>query len=125
MIVEFDGVDHYTNPRNIRRDKEHTQLYEKEGYKVVRIPYFIQLTRKSVKTLFGIDIGKELFDENYPSMGVKGGYTPAYLCPAGLKRMAEELHRFPEQYEANVLALKIQEQGDINGVKLQEAEYNT
>ena len=73
--------------------------------------------------MFGVEVGP-LFDESIPSMGVKGGNTPAYLCPAGLKRMPKNFIHFPEQYEVNVNALKQQEQGIINGVELLEEEYN-
>ena len=56
IIVEFDGVHHYKNPDLIEKDIENTRLYESFGYKVVRIPYFIQLTNKAVKTLFDVEI---------------------------------------------------------------------
>lgn len=47
LIVEIDGLPHYQNPIVILKDKEKTKLYEEFGYKVVRIPYFIQLTNCS------------------------------------------------------------------------------
>lgn len=122
LIVEFDGVHHYTNPKNILKDEEHNKVYRDAGYRIVRIPYFIQLTQKAVKTMFNVEV-EPLFDESIPSMGVKGGNTPAYLCPAGLKRMAKDFIPFPEQYEVNVKALKQQAQGIINGVELLEQEY--
>ena len=40
-----------------------------------------------------------------PSMGIKEGNTPAYCCPAGLKRMAKEFHCYPSQYQTNLEAL--------------------
>lgn len=101
LIIEVDGLPHYTNPQNILNDKETTRLYESFGYKVVRIPYFIQLTNKAVKQLFGRDVEEPLFDENIPSLGVKGNNTPAFLCYAGIERMKEEFKNFPEQYQIN------------------------
>ena len=106
MVVEFDGLPHYTNPDVILKDIQNTQNYEKAGYKVVRIPYFIQLSRDAVKELFGVDMDQELFDESIPSLGLKGRNTPAYLCHAGVRRMAKEFARFPRQYEVNLKALK-------------------
>ena len=91
LIIEFDGLQHYTKPDIIEKDIKTTELYEKLGYKVVRIPYFIQLSNKAVKTFFDVDVSEELFDETISSLGIEGQNTPAYLCPAGLKRMAEEL----------------------------------
>ena len=99
MIVEFDGLPHYTNPQNIIKDKKNTSIYELNGYKVVRIPYFIQLTNKAVEELFGVKVKEPLFNINYPSLGGIGlKHNPSYLCPGGLKRMATEFKRFPDQY---------------------------
>lgn len=124
LVVEFDGLPHYTNPDVILKDIENTQRYGKTGFNVVRIPYFIQLSRSAVKTLFGVDVKQELFDENIPSMGVKGRNTPAYLCNEGIKRMAREFARFPKQYQVNLLALKDANNSFLTGVELLEDEYN-
>ena len=60
LIVEFDGLPHYTDPAVIIKDDKNTNIYKQNGYKVVRIPYFIQLTNEAVEILFGITV-KELF----------------------------------------------------------------
>ena len=106
LIVEFDGIPHYTKPDVIARDITNTKLYEGLGYKVVRIPFFIQLTNRAVKTLFGVDVKISLFPEGVPSMGANEQNTPAYMCHWGLERMAREFKRFPEQYEVNIEALR-------------------
>jgi Protein of unknown function (DUF559) len=124
MIIEFDGLQHYTNPDIIEKDIKTTDLYNKLGYKVIRIPYFIQLTKKAVKTLFCIDLSNELFNEEIPSLGLQGRNTPAYLCPAGIKRMAMEFRKFPEQYDTNLKFLKTQNDPYKNGVEFLENEYN-
>ncbi len=108
LIIEFDGLPHYTNPDIIEKDKNNIDLYMSFGYKVVRIPYFIQLTNKAVKTLFDVEVTEDLFDGTIASLGIKGRNTPAYLCPSGIKRMAEEFKRFPEQYQMNIDSLKKQ-----------------
>ena len=101
MIIEFDGIQHYTNPDIIINDKESTKFYESLGYKVIRIPYFIQLTNKVVKQLFNRDIKESLFPENIASLTYTNRNTPAYLCPMGIERMKEEFKKFPEQYIIN------------------------
>jgi len=123
LIIEFDGIQHYTKPDIIEKDKNNTKIYEELGYKVVHIPYFIQLSNKAVKTLFNVDVKEELFDEKIPSLGIKGKNTPAYLCPEGLKRMAEEFKKFPEQYKANIDSLKKQNTS-LSGVGFLENEYD-
>ena len=124
LIVEFDGLPHYTDPAIIINDELNTKFYEKHGYTVVRIPYFIQLTNKAVQTFFGISIDTPLFDESIPSIGPKGQNTPAYLCYAGIQRMAAEFHRFPEQYAVNLAFLKSQPDIRLTRFDLLELEYN-
>ena len=124
LIIEFDGLQHYTKPDIIEKDLKTTELYINLGYKVVRIPYFIQLTNKAVKTLFDVDVPEELFDETISSLGIEGQNTPAYLCSAGVKRMAGEFEKFPEQYKTNMDFLKKQNDPYKSGVPFLENEYN-
>lgn len=93
LIVEFDGLQHYTKPDIIEKDLKNTALYKEFGYEVVRIPYFIQLSNKAVKTLFNVVVSEELFDDTISSLGIEGLNTPAYLCPAGVRRMATEFKK--------------------------------
>ncbi len=106
MIVEYDGLPHYTSPDQWEKDESNQVFYESYGYKVVRVPYFIQLTNAVVEKLFGITVDEPLFDDTTPSIGPKGRNTPAYLCPAGVRRMAGEFIKFPEQYRVNIDSLK-------------------
>ena len=118
LIIEFDGLQHYTQPDKIKQDEKNTKLYKSFGYKVVRIPYFIQLTNECVKTLFNRDIEESLFEKNIPSIGIKGKNTPAYLCPAGVERMKTEFKKFPEQYEVNKKCLERQNDPYLTGIDL-------
>ena len=126
LIIEFDGLPHYTNPIQILKDIERVELYESFGYKVVRIPYFIQLSNEVVKQLFNRDIKEPLFDDNIPSLTIHSGATPAFLPLCGIKRMAYEFKKFPKQYLTNLTYLKnLPHEFDfINGVDLLENEYN-
>lgn len=124
LIVEFDGLQHYTNPKVIKSDEEGNIIYKKAGYKVVRIPFFIQLSQDAVKKLFGVSVQQQLFNEEFCSMGINGRNTPAYLCPAGLQRMAQDFKKFPKQYELNVNFLKKQHNSFETGVEFLEKEYN-
>lgn len=82
------------------------------------------MSNKAVKPFFDVDVSDELFDETIPSLGVAGYNTPAYLCPAGLKRMALEFRKFPEQYKTNIDFLKFQNEPFRSGVEFLEKEYN-
>lgn len=121
LVVEFDGTQHYEKPDIILRDLRNTESYRRLGYKVVRIPYFIQLTQEAVKTLFGVKTGP-LFDGKYPSLGTGRG-SPACLPYTGLMRMARVFLLFPEQYKVNVEALKKDDDDFLTGVSRLEKIY--
>ena len=125
LIVEFDGLQHYTNPANIRRDQQNTAFYEQLGYRVIRIPYFVQLTNKVVEELFGVHVEEQLFQEGIPSLGPKSQNTPAFLCYKGIQRMAQEYHRFPEQYLTNITFLKKQDDQYLIDSEILEKEYQS
>ena len=118
IIVEFDGIQHYTMPDRIQKDIINTQFYESLGYKVVRIPYFIQLTNKAVKYFFNVDVKEPLFNENIHSMDKNDRNTPAFLCGAGILRMIEEFKPHPEQYRVNKEFLISQNDQFLTGVDL-------
>ena len=124
LIIEFDSLHHYQQSGTIKGDREKAELYTNLGYKVVRIPYFIQFSKSAVKTLFDVELEKDLFNERIPSLGIKGRNTTAFLCGAGVKRMAEEFHFFPEQYKWNVEFLEQQNDDDLSGVELLKTIYN-
>ena len=98
LIVEFDGLPHYQNPDTIIKDEENEKFYRSCGYKVIRIPYFIQLTNKNVFKLFGVKVNIPLFPEGYISLTPEQRSTPAFLCPLGIKRMASVYKDFPGEY---------------------------
>lgn len=103
MIIEFDGLPHYQNPDIILKDEEKNEIFKELGYKVIRIPYFIQLSNKVVKKLFNVDVKEKLFDENIPSLNIESRNTPAYLCPMGIRRMAIDfLDKSTEQLNVNI-----------------------
>ena len=118
LIVEFDGIQHYTMPDRIKNDVLSTKFYESLGYKVVRIPYFIQLTNKAVKYFFNVDVKEPLFNENIHSMDKNDRNTPAFLCGAGVLRMIEEFKHRPEQYRVNKEFLISQNDQFLTGVDL-------
>lgn len=121
LIIEFDGLQHYTNPLNIRKDMVNQAIYESFGFKVIRIPYFLNLTNEVVREMFGIKLHGEIFDPNLPSMSVKWQNTPAFCCYEGLLRMAEDFKRYPQQYEVNMHQLEADNDEALSGASLLKA----
>lgn len=123
LIVEFDGIAHYTSPDQILRDYKNTEIYERLGYKVIRIPYFIQLTNQNVEKIFGVKVYTDLFPVGVPSFSVELKNTPAYLCPLGIERMAREFKSFPDDYKTNIEYLKTIDK-NLSGVDALENFYS-
>jgi len=122
IIIEFDGIQHYTDPKKIRDDVETTLFYRSLGYEVIRIPWFIQLSNEAIETLFHRTVKEPMFNENIPCMGIKGS-NPGILCFTGLVRMAEEFTDFPNQYKVNLEYLKSFDDDYITGAELLEKLY--
>ena len=114
IIVEFDGPQHYTNARICLEDVKKDALYGELGYKVVRIPNFIQLETKTIKILFDIDYSKELeFPHGFISKNV---VPPADYCELGIERFLRELEFFgPEITRA--IGNSLVEKAEILGPK--------
>ena len=93
LIIEYDGFGHYTVSKNIISDIDKDLDYTSMGYKVIRIPYFIQLTKEVIYNLFNIKLDKDLY--SYPHGFIdKKAVLPADFCELGIKKFREDLERF-------------------------------
>lgn len=92
LIIEFDGYGHYSNPDNILTDGYKDGVYTDMGYSIVRIPYFIQMTKNIVKLLFNKNINIE---QVYPHGFIdRSAMLPAYFCELGIRRFKKDLDKF-------------------------------
>ena len=112
IIVEFDGHSHYTQAARILADCVKDRTYEKAGYTIIRIPYFIQLSSSTCTTLFNTAIS---IKQEYPHGFIDKKCTlPADFCEAGLERFKADLFRFKNEARDIIESLKI---------KISEAKY--
>lgn len=119
LVIEFNGLPHYQKPDVIIYDYKKYEIYKELGYKVVTIPYFIQLTAEVIYDLFNVQISSELvFPEGYPSLSILNKNTPAFLCDLGIKRMAYELNQFPSQCKTNIEQLVKEGNDYLTGLSL-------
>jgi len=92
MLVEFDGFRHYTDSQNVFLDRMKNEHFERRGYKVVRIPYFVQPCASTIKILFGLDVE---YLQKYPhGFHDENFMSPADFCFAGIYRFLADLERF-------------------------------
>lgn len=75
LIVEFDGFTHYQKSEVQIRDVKKDRVYSNMGYKIIRIPYFVQLDNLTIDYFFGKNIKIE---NDYPH----GFISPVCLLPA-------------------------------------------
>ena len=93
IILEFDGYLHYTQPNIILKDYEKNNILKNLGYKIIRIPYFVQLDEKTIKYIFP-DLLVYRISE-YPHGFIdKKAILPAAFCELGIKRFIDDLEKF-------------------------------
>ena len=99
IAVEFDGYQHYTLAKNILKDQHKDIIYRKLGYKIIRIPYYIQLSDDIIYKLFNVKI--QIKDQvlrsiqSYPQGFVSDNVIlPSDFCFNGVKRFVAELKYF-------------------------------
>lgn len=75
LIVEYDGPRHYTQSSTILRDGYKKEMYSKHGYKLINIPYFVQLDERVIRLLFGE------YREYMNSMEAYNSYPHGFISP--------------------------------------------
>jgi len=92
LIVEFDGDQHYRTVQKIKREEKKSDTYRQMGYKVIRIPYFIQLSTQTIKNLFDKEID---YEQTFPHGFVSDKVImPADFCEMGIRKFLTDLIQF-------------------------------
>ena len=96
MVVEFDGIPHFQSKNVFLKDVEKTERYQAAGYRVVRIPLYINLTTNVINKLFGTNLQQDFFTANVSPFNET--FQPNTFCITRLKRMADDFKSLaPEQ----------------------------
>jgi len=113
IIVEFDGYKHYTDVDTIFLDYRKDKLWKSLGYKVIRMPYFVQLDKQVLINEFSIET--EFVQEYRHGFIDPKATLPSNFCEQGVKRFIKDLKRFDYIKDQLVESLreKIKERGDI------------
>lgn len=107
LIVEFDGPIHYTSARICLLDIEKDKLFKNLGYTVIRIPYFVQLTKEVFMYLFS-NYKKYFFNNmkfiNFPQGFIsKNIVLPADYCVLGLERFCRDRLSLPSEVWSSII----------------------
>jgi len=95
IIVEYDGDQHYRQAAKILKDRERDVILSNAGYRVIRIPYFVQLTGPVIRLLFGSAIADTRDFKSFPHGFIAQTVVfPADFCELGVQRFLADLTRF-------------------------------
>jgi hypothetical protein len=115
IIWEYEGPDHYENVWKLKRDEERAEYFTNIGYKFLRWPYWLQLTKDVAKHYFGNDFSekkylkaiKEVYKVDKPEFVLSPGLhesknTPANYVANGVRRFMKELDELPKSAKAQL-----------------------
>ena len=116
IAFEYDGPDHYDKVANHERDLRKNQLCINEGIKLIRWPYYFQLTKDVARQLFpnhytdnkyfqAIKIVYGASDESQIlAPGLHGSkFTPANFTSLGIKRFINDISSAPISLRSQVI----------------------
>lgn len=92
IAVEYDGDEHYRHSLKVKADREKDALARSSGIKVVRFPYWVQLTTETLRHYFGLE-AQVVQDFAHGFITTK--IFPASFCELGLARFERELGSLP------------------------------
>jgi len=103
-VVEYDGDEHYRHSLKIKSDRAKNEIARKQGCKVVRFPYWIQLDNLTLPHYFGLQAEIE---QSFPHGFITTKLFPASFCELGVERFRTELLALPMSVrEAVILSLR-------------------
>jgi very-short-patch-repair endonuclease len=94
LIVEHDGPDHYKADAKVILDRERQRLLTEAGYRVIRVPYFVQMVEPVIGILFGGRIENRNPFKEWPQGFNVTKNLPAYYSEMGVELFLEDLKRF-------------------------------
>ena len=95
IVVEFDGDQHYQRAAHVIQDAERDKVITDAGYRVIRIPYFVQLTPETIRLLFGDLVSDQSPFKDFPHGFIADTVVfPADFCELGIDRFLADLDKF-------------------------------
>lgn len=101
IIVEFDGIQHYQKIDEIKKDRMKDKVYGEMGYKIIRIPFFVQPSSETLKHYFNVE---GTLDLQYPhGFIIYDSTPPTNFCSLGLDRFIDEFEKFPDIVKKDIV----------------------
>ena len=115
VIWEYEGPAHYENVWKLKRDEERAEYFRSIGYKFLRWPYWLQLTKDVAKHYFGKSFNEDkylkaikvVYKVDKPEFVLSPGLhesknTPANYVANGVRRFMKELNELPISAKAQL-----------------------
>lgn len=105
LIIEFDGPKHYTDAKQCILDVGRDAIYDDLGYKVVRIPFWLPLSKRNILHLFDVSLNDDMCKLKYGFCDTSdNGITcaPGAMCEMGRDRFMQEFSSLPDASKADV-----------------------
>ena len=105
LIVEFDGFPHYQDTSVVLSDIARDDYFRSLGYAVVRIPYWIQLSRINILHLFNVEVKDTMCELIYSFTDCSDPISacPGNMCEAGRERFIAQFTALPSATQQEVL----------------------
>ena len=100
VVMEFDSHFHYQNPKTIVNDIYKNMECEDRGWKIYRIPYFVQLTQDTTSIFTPFENTEITTD--YKHGFVKSKKYPAGYCHLGMERFEKEFKKLPKKVKEDI-----------------------
>ncbi|HRI18477.1 MAG TPA: hypothetical protein PL196_08155, partial [Burkholderiaceae bacterium] len=113
VAVEFDGDEHYRHSLKIKVDREKDGYARDDGYRVVRMPYWVQLTTETLKYYFDLDAN---IVQNFPHGFITTKVFPASYCEMGIDRFRRELDALPVATRSAVVS-SLRDRAEEHGIE--------
>ena len=102
LIIEFDGYNHYTTAKVALRDAFKDTKERELGYQIVRWPYFVQISRESIKYFLNIDVEiEQIYQHGFID---EHCVLPADFCELGIKKFIDDFMKFPEVIKLDIIS---------------------
>lgn len=116
-VVEFDGDQHFRDSLVIKSDDIKNSIAENLGYKVIHIPYFIQLTNETFKYFFkDICIPINIIQNYKHGFIDKKAKFPASFCELGKEKYNQIYESIPRNVSKEI-SFSLQEKAKEFGFK--------
>lgn len=108
LIIEYDGINHYRDTNIVLQDIKKDHYYSSLLYKVVHIPYWIQLSNEMIKHFFDINVEESMCRLKYSFSDTEQNdfglaICPGSMCEAGRLKMLGQFNTYPKQIKLDII----------------------